>query len=47
MKEKIYSLDLIYAGAPASFVMRTMEDIEREQGPFSDEPSHFSKFFIY
>ena len=44
MKEKIYSLDLIYAGAPASFVMRSMEDIEREQGPFVDDP-HRHNFY--
>jgi AraC family transcriptional regulator, transcriptional activator of pobA len=44
VKEKIYSLDLIYAGAPASFVMRSMEDIEREQGGFSDDP-HRHNFY--
>jgi AraC-like DNA-binding protein len=44
VKEKIYSLDLIYAGAPASFVMRSMEEIEREQGGFSDDP-HRHNFY--
>jgi AraC family transcriptional activator of pobA len=46
MKEKIYSLDLIYAGAPASFVMRTMEDIEREQGPFADDPHRHNYYSV-
>jgi hypothetical protein len=27
VKEKIYSLDLIYAGAPVSFVIPSMEEI--------------------
>jgi len=46
MKEKIYSLDLIYAGAPASFVMRTMEEIEREQGGSADEPHRHNFYSI-
>jgi AraC-like DNA-binding protein len=44
MKEKIYSLDLLYAGAPASFVMRSIEEIEREQGRFVDDP-HRHNFY--
>lgn len=44
MKKKIYSLDLFYAGAPASFVMRSMEEIEREQGGFVDDP-HRHNFY--
>jgi AraC-like DNA-binding protein len=44
MKEKIYSLDLLYAGAPASFVMRSLEEIEREQGRFVDDP-HRHNFY--
>jgi AraC family transcriptional regulator, transcriptional activator of pobA len=44
VKEKIYSLDLLYAGAPASFVMRSLEDIEKEQGAFIDDP-HRHNFY--
>ena len=44
MKEKIYSLDLFYAGAPASFVIRSLEEIERELGTFVDDP-HRHNFY--
>ncbi len=44
MKEKIYSLDLLYAGAPASFVIRSLEEIERELGTFVDDP-HRHNFY--
>jgi AraC family transcriptional activator of pobA len=46
MKAKIYSLDLIYAGVPASFVMRSMEDIEHEQGGFVDDPHRHNFYSI-
>jgi AraC-like DNA-binding protein len=44
LKEKIYNIDLIYAGAPASFVIRRLEEIEREQGVFIDNP-HRHNFY--
>ena len=44
MKEKIFSLDLLSDGVPASFVMRTMEEIERDQGSFVDDP-HRHNFY--
>jgi AraC-like DNA-binding protein len=46
VKEKIYSLDLHYAGAPASFVIRTLEDIERDQGVFVDDPHRHNFYSI-
>lgn len=46
MKEKIYSLDLLYAGAPASFVIRSLEDIERDQGVFVDDPHRHNFYSI-
>ena len=46
MKEKIYSLDLLHAGAPASFVMRTMEEIERRQGGIADDPHRHNYYSI-
>jgi AraC-like DNA-binding protein len=46
VKEKIYSLDLLYAGAPASFVIRTLEDIERAQGVFVDDPHRHNFYSI-
>lgn len=46
MKEKIYSLDLLDAGAPASFVMRTMEEIDRRQGGIADDPHRHNYYSI-
>jgi AraC-like DNA-binding protein len=46
VKEKIYSLDLLYAGAPASFVIRSLEDIERDQGVFVDDPHRHNFYSI-
>jgi len=46
VKEKIYSLDLVFAGAPASFVMRSMEEIERDQGGFVDDPHRHNFYSI-
>jgi AraC family transcriptional activator of pobA len=46
VKEKIYSLDLIYAGAPASFMIRTMEEIEDEQGGIVDDPHRHNFYSI-
>ncbi|MCX6246521.1 MAG: helix-turn-helix transcriptional regulator [Bacteroidetes bacterium] len=46
MKEKIYSLDLFYGGAPASFVMKSMEAIELEQGGFVDDPHRHNFYSI-
>ena len=37
-KEKIYSLDLIYNGAPAPFVIKTMEEIDKALGEIADNP---------
>jgi AraC-like DNA-binding protein len=46
VKEKIYNLDLIYAGAPVSFVMRTMEEIDHEQGGLADDPHRHNFYSI-
>ena len=46
MKEKIYSLDLLEAGAPASFVMRTMEEIGLRQGGIADDPHRHNYYSI-
>jgi AraC family transcriptional regulator, transcriptional activator of pobA len=46
MKGKIYSLDLLYAGAPTSFVMKSMESIEQEQGGFIDDPHRHNYYSI-
>lgn len=45
MKEKIYSLDLLDPG-PASFVMRTMEEIDRRQGGIADDPHRHNYYSI-
>jgi len=46
VKEKIYSLDLLDAGAPASFVMRTMEEIAHRQGGIADDPHRHNYYSI-
>ena len=46
MKEKIYSLDLLDAGAPALFVMRTMEEIELRQEGIADDPHRHNYYSI-
>jgi len=46
MPKKIYSLDLMYAGTPASFVIRMMDDIFSEQEDFLDFYHSFRVFSI-
>jgi AraC family transcriptional activator of pobA len=46
VKEKIYSLDLLDAGAPASFVIRTMEEIALRQGGIADDPHRHNYYSI-
>ena len=37
-KNKIYSVDLAYKGAPLPFVIKTMEEIDHASGGIADEP---------
>ncbi len=46
MKEKIDSLDLLDEGAPASFVMRTMEEIDLRQEGIADDPHRHNYYSI-
>lgn len=45
-KEKIYSVDLIYEGAPMPFVIKTMEEIDRQLGGISDHPHRHNYYTV-
>lgn len=45
-KEKIYSFDLIYNDTPMPFVMKTMEEIDRQLGGISDHPHRHNYYTI-
>ena len=45
-KEKIYSYDLIYNGAPMPFVIKTMEEIDKEAGGIADNPHRHNYYTI-
>lgn len=46
VKEKIYSVDLTYNGAPMPFVIKTMEDIDRQLGGISDHPHRHNYYTV-
>jgi AraC family transcriptional activator of pobA len=46
VKAKIYSLDLIDEGTPASFVIRSMEEIKHEQRGIVDDPHRHNFYSI-
>jgi AraC-like DNA-binding protein len=45
-KEKIYSYDLVYNGAPMPFVIKTMEKIDEEAGGIADNPHRHNYYTI-
>lgn len=45
-KEKIYSVDLTYNSAPMPFVIKTMEEIDRQLGGISDHPHRHNYYTI-
>ncbi len=45
-KEKIYSYQLIYNGAPMPFVIKTMEEIDEQLGGISDNPHRHNYYTI-
>jgi AraC family transcriptional activator of pobA len=45
-KDKIYSLDLIYNGAPVPFVIKTMEEIDLALGGIADTPHRHNYFTV-
>ena len=45
-KEKIYSYDLVYNGAPMPFVIKTMEEIDLEAGGIADNPHRHNYYTI-
>jgi AraC-like DNA-binding protein len=44
--EKIYSLDLMYHGAPMPFVIKTMEEIDRALGGIADTPHKHNYYTV-
>ena len=45
-KDKIYSLDLLYNGAPMPFVIKTMEEVDKQLGGISDDPHRHNYYTI-
>ena len=45
-KDKIYSLDLLYNGAPMPFVIKTMEEIDKQLGGISDDPHRHNYYTV-
>lgn len=45
-KEKIYSLDLMYKGAPVPFVIKTMEEIDEALGGIADTPHRHNYYTV-
>jgi AraC family transcriptional regulator, transcriptional activator of pobA len=45
-KGKIYSMDLMYNGAPMPFVIKTMEDIDQQLGGIADDPHRHNYFTV-
>lgn len=46
VKDKIYSLDLTYNDTPVPFVIKTMEEIDRQLGGISDHPHRHNYYTI-
>jgi len=45
-KDKIYSLDLLYNGAPMPFVIKTMEEVDKQLGGISDDPHRHNYYTV-
>jgi AraC family transcriptional activator of pobA len=45
-KGKIYSYDLVYNGSPMPFVIKTMEEIDKEAGGIADNPHRHNYYTI-
>jgi AraC family transcriptional activator of pobA len=45
-KNKIYSMDLLYQGAPMPFVIKTMEEIDEQAGGIADDPHRHNYYTI-
>ncbi|HEY4788992.1 MAG TPA: AraC family transcriptional regulator [Bacteroidales bacterium] len=45
-KNKIYSLDLLYNGAPMPFVIKTMEEVDKQLGGIADDPHRHNYYTI-
>lgn len=45
-QDKIYSMDLLYEGAPMPFVIKTMEEIDDQLGGIADTPHRHNYYTI-
>jgi AraC-type DNA-binding domain-containing proteins len=45
-KNKIYSLDLLYNGTPMPFVIKTMEEVDKQLGGIADDPHRHNYYTI-
>jgi AraC-like DNA-binding protein len=45
-KDKIYSLDLMYNDTPMPFVIKTMEEIDHQQGGIADNPHRHNYYTV-
>jgi AraC-like DNA-binding protein len=46
MKDKIYNLDLKYGDTPASFVIKTMEEVDMHLGGIADDPHRHNYYTV-
>lgn len=46
LREKIYSIDLLYNGKPAPFVFKTMEEIDAAAGGIADKPHRHNYYTV-
>ena len=44
--DKIYSLELMYNGAPVHFVIKTMEEVDKQLGGISDRPHRHNYYSV-
>jgi AraC family transcriptional regulator, transcriptional activator of pobA len=45
-KDKIYNHDLLYNGAPVPFVIKTLEEIEKQSGGLADDPHRHNYYTV-
>jgi AraC-like DNA-binding protein len=46
IREKIYSLDLMYNGSPMPFVIKTMEEVDKHLGSIADDPHRHNYYTV-
>jgi AraC-like DNA-binding protein len=46
IRDKIYSLDLMYNGSPMPFVIKTMEEVDQQLGGIADDPHRHNYYTV-